>query len=167
MGLVNAKDLLSLAIDDVELLDAIELARPLGHVSESARIDEVLREMRRRRVHLALVHDSHEVVVGLLTMEDILEELVGEIEDEFDRGGAGSPREVSAASADRRSRRSARAEVRIASARDPAITLRDTPSGGCQRSLEQHLRRDVAEDRPRARLDGGTGQAGDRARSRG
>ncbi len=91
VGLVNAKDLLTLAIDDVELLMPSMLARPLGHVSESARIDEVLREMRRRRVHLALVHDSNEVVVGLLTMEDILEELVGEIEDEFDRGGAGSP----------------------------------------------------------------------------
>lgn len=88
---MNAKDLLTLAIDDVELPMPSMLARPLGHVSDSARIDEALREMRRRRVHFALVHDSNEVVVGLLTMEDILEELVGEIEDEFDRGEAGSP----------------------------------------------------------------------------
>ncbi len=40
--------------------------------------------MRERRVHLALVHDLDDRVIGLLTMEDILEKLVGEIEDEFD-----------------------------------------------------------------------------------
>lgn len=40
--------------------------------------------MREERVHLALVHDEHGTVIGLLTMEDILEELVGEIEDEYD-----------------------------------------------------------------------------------
>ena len=44
----------------------------------------MLRQMRRRRLHLGLVEDERGTVVGLLTMEDILEELVGEIEDEFD-----------------------------------------------------------------------------------
>ena len=68
---------LTLAQAEAEVEPAVQQAVRPG--------DEVLREMRRRRVHLALVHDSNEVVVGLLTMEDILEELVGEIEDEFDR----------------------------------------------------------------------------------
>ena len=64
--------------------DLTRLARPLARVAESTRLDEVLREMRRDRRHLALVLDEHGTVVGLITLEDILEELVGEIEDEFD-----------------------------------------------------------------------------------
>src|SRR5215218_1129237 len=88
VGTVNAKDLLPLAFDDPEGLEVSGLIRPLGHVSATARVDEVLRRMRERRVHLALVHDEHGTVIGLLTMEDILEELVGEIEDEFDRDEA-------------------------------------------------------------------------------
>jgi CBS domain containing-hemolysin-like protein len=84
VGVVNAKDLLPLIFDEADGINVSGLARPLAHISESARVDEVLREMRERRVHLALVHDEHGTVIGLLTMEDILEELVGEIEDEFD-----------------------------------------------------------------------------------
>jgi CBS domain containing-hemolysin-like protein len=84
VGTINAKDLLPLVFDDARSLTVSELTRPIGHVSDSARVDEVLREMREQRLHLALVHDEHGTVVGLVTMEDILEELVGEIEDEFD-----------------------------------------------------------------------------------
>jgi CBS domain containing-hemolysin-like protein len=83
-GALNAKDLLPLLFSDERELDLAGLTRPIGHVPESARVDEVLREMREQRVHLSLVHDEHGTVIGLLTMEDILEELVGEIEDEFD-----------------------------------------------------------------------------------
>jgi CBS domain containing-hemolysin-like protein len=83
-GAINAKDLLPLIFDDAETLDIRDHVRPIGHVSESARVDEVLRNMREKRVHLALVHDEHGTVIGLLTMEDILEQLVGHIEDEFD-----------------------------------------------------------------------------------
>jgi CBS domain containing-hemolysin-like protein len=84
VGTINAKDLLPLIFDDAPTLAISELTRPIGHVSDSARVDEVLREMREERVHLALVHDEHGTVIGLVTMEDILEELVGEIDDEFD-----------------------------------------------------------------------------------
>jgi CBS domain containing-hemolysin-like protein len=84
LGAINAKDLLPLIFEDAQRLELSRLTRSLAHVSESARVDEVLREMREGRVHLALVHDEHGTVIGLLTMEDILEELVGEIEDEFD-----------------------------------------------------------------------------------
>ncbi|MGH2945771.1 MAG: hemolysin family protein [Solirubrobacteraceae bacterium] len=83
VGFVNAKDLLRIAFGREEG-DAASLARPLARVAESTRLDEVLREMRRDRRHLALVLDEHGTVVGLVTLEDILEELVGEIEDEFD-----------------------------------------------------------------------------------
>jgi magnesium and cobalt exporter, CNNM family len=84
VGTINVKDLLPLVLDNVGQVDLERLVRPLAHVSESERVDEVLREMRRQRMHVALVHDEHGTVIGLVTMEDILEELVGEIEDEFD-----------------------------------------------------------------------------------
>jgi CBS domain containing-hemolysin-like protein len=83
VGFINAKDLLRIAFGQPEV-DVRSLARPLARVAESTRLDEVLREMRRDRRHLALVLDEHGTVVGLITLEDILEELVGEIEDEFD-----------------------------------------------------------------------------------
>jgi len=81
-SVINAKDLLPVVLGDGGAREVVR--RPLAHVAESARVDEVLRKMRAERVHVGLVHDEHGTVVGLLTMEDILEELVGEIEDEFD-----------------------------------------------------------------------------------
>jgi CBS domain containing-hemolysin-like protein len=83
VGFINAKDLLPVAFGEGPE-DLTRLARPIARVAESERLDEVLREMRRDRRHLALVLDEHTTVVGLITLEDILEELVGEIEDEFD-----------------------------------------------------------------------------------
>jgi len=85
LGAVNAKDLLPLLVKGTDTFNLRSIVRPMAHVSESSRVDRVLREMRERRLHLGLVHDEHGTVVGLLTMEDILEELVGEIEDEFDQ----------------------------------------------------------------------------------
>jgi CBS domain containing-hemolysin-like protein len=85
IGVINAKDLLRIAFGAADD-DVRALARPLARVAESTRLDEVLREMRRDRRHLSLVLDEHGTVVGLITLEDILEELVGEIEDEFDAG---------------------------------------------------------------------------------
>ena len=83
LGVVNAKDVLRsvLAGDDPPL---VELARPLERVSESMRIDELLTQLRAERRHVALVVDEHGTTVGLVSLEDVLEELVGEIEDEFD-----------------------------------------------------------------------------------
>jgi magnesium and cobalt exporter, CNNM family len=84
IGVINAKDLLPVGLDPDREIDLREIARPIAHVSESSQVDRVLRDMRRERRHIALVHDEHGTVVGLVTLEDILEELVGEIEDEFD-----------------------------------------------------------------------------------
>jgi CBS domain containing-hemolysin-like protein len=84
VGSVNAKDFLPLLFEEQVGFELSSVLRPIARVSDSVRVDEVLREMRERRVHLALVHDEHGTVIGLLTLEDILEELVGEIEDEFD-----------------------------------------------------------------------------------
>jgi len=84
VGFIHVKDLLRIAFGQADP-DVRSLVRPLARVAESTRVDEVLREMRRDRRHLALVLDEHSTVVGLITLEDILEELVGEIEDEFDQ----------------------------------------------------------------------------------
>jgi CBS domain containing-hemolysin-like protein len=82
LGVINAKDLLPAALG--RPIDLRARARPLPRVAEGTRVDEVLRDMRRQRRHLALVVDEHGTVLGLLTLEDVLEELVGEIDDEFD-----------------------------------------------------------------------------------
>lgn len=83
LGFVHVKDLLRIAFGREEP-EVGPLVRPLARVAEATRLDEVLREMRKERRHLALVLDEHGTVVGLITLEDVLEELVGEIEDEFD-----------------------------------------------------------------------------------
>ena len=83
LGMIHAKDLLpACAKGDTRPLS--ELRRPLERVSESALIAEVLPELRRDHRHVALVADEHGTTTGLVTLEDMLEELVGEIEDEFD-----------------------------------------------------------------------------------
>lgn len=84
IGVINAKDLLPVALGHT--VDLRTRARPLPRVAEEARIDAVLRDMRGHQRHLALVLDEDGKVTGLLTLEDIIEELVGEIEDEFDSG---------------------------------------------------------------------------------
>jgi CBS domain containing-hemolysin-like protein len=83
IGVVHSKDLLRAVLLD-EDVPLTELVRPLSRVAESTRVDEALREMRRDRRHIALVLDEHGTVTGLVTLEDLIEELVGEIEDEFD-----------------------------------------------------------------------------------
>jgi len=84
VGVVNAKDLLPAAVGRAAPAHLTELARPLARVHEATRVEELLRVLRQERRHIALVVDEHGTVVGLLTLEDVLEELVGEIEDEFD-----------------------------------------------------------------------------------
>jgi CBS domain containing-hemolysin-like protein len=82
-GLVHVKDLLATRLDGRQL-KLRELARPIPRVPESILVDELLRELRRDHQHVALVVDEHGTVVGLVSLEDLLEEIVGEIEDEFD-----------------------------------------------------------------------------------
>jgi CBS domain containing-hemolysin-like protein len=87
VGLLHVKDVLAAALnrDDRELR---AFARPLPRISDATLVDEVLRELRRERQHMALVVDEHGTAVGIVTLEDVLEEIVGGVEDEFDRPGA-------------------------------------------------------------------------------
>jgi CBS domain containing-hemolysin-like protein len=87
-GFVHAKDLLSVEDDRRDQPVDPALIRPLLVVPESAKIRPLLSEMQRSGRHLALIIDEHGGTAGLLTLEDIAEELVGEIRDEYDEGEA-------------------------------------------------------------------------------
>jgi putative hemolysin len=84
-GIVYAKDLLRFVNDDVTGVNLADLMRPAQFVPESKRIDDLLHDLQRARVHLAIVVDEYGGTAGLVTIEDIIEEIVGEIQDEYDR----------------------------------------------------------------------------------
>ncbi len=89
LGILLAKDLLKL--QRAPELNLRTLLRPAVFVPESKGLNELLRDFRTNRNHLALVIDEFGNTAGLLTIEDVLEEIVGEIEDEFDeRDASGS-----------------------------------------------------------------------------
>ena len=83
-GILLAKDLIPLLLKGIENLNLQELLRPASIIPESKRLSVLLREFRERRYHMAIVVDEYGSVAGLVTIEDILEEIVGEIEDETD-----------------------------------------------------------------------------------
>ncbi|MDY0006154.1 MAG: transporter associated domain-containing protein [Spongiibacteraceae bacterium] len=83
-GVLLAKDLLPLLLKDSGPLDLKTLLRPATVVPESKRVTVLLREFRENRNHMAIVIDEYGGVAGLITIEDILEEIVGDIEDEYD-----------------------------------------------------------------------------------
>jgi len=82
IGILMAKDLLKL--QRAPGLNLRTLLRPAVFVPESKRLNELLRDFRSNRNHLAIVIDEFGNTAGLITIEDVLEEIVGEIEDEFD-----------------------------------------------------------------------------------
>ena len=86
-GFILAKDLLARAVQfpDFELEGLI---RPPFYVPESKMVSDLLRDMQRSHIHMAMVVDEYGGLGGIVTTEDLLEELVGEIEDEHDAGGA-------------------------------------------------------------------------------
>jgi len=85
IGIVYVKDLFLEEKERVEKVDLTKLARRTYFVPENKKIDELLKEMRKEKVHLAIVVDEYGGTAGLVTLEDILEEIVGEIEDEYDK----------------------------------------------------------------------------------
>lgn len=82
-GILYAKDLLTHAFEKGEI-DLRKIARRPYFIPENIKLDLLLREFKRKRLHIAIVVDEYGGTSGLVTMEDILEEIVGEIEDEYD-----------------------------------------------------------------------------------
>jgi CBS domain containing-hemolysin-like protein len=85
VGVVHAKDVLLLDPADRASTTAGELARPVPVTHDGHLVEDLLVEMRTGRQHLAVVVDEHGVVGGIVTLEDVLEELIGDFEDESDR----------------------------------------------------------------------------------
>jgi len=84
LGMLLAKDLLPLVLKSDRGISIKDLMRPIVKVPESKRLNVLLREFRQNRHHMAVVIDEYGGVAGLVTIEDVLEEIVGEIEDETD-----------------------------------------------------------------------------------
>lgn len=85
LGVVHIKDLFAMRHKARTGADLFPVARKLVYVAESARLEKVLHVFQDRRLHMAIVVDEYGGCLGLITLENILEELVGQIQDEFDQ----------------------------------------------------------------------------------
>ncbi len=83
IGIIYSKDLIS-AAEHREIILLQDIIRPAFFVTETVHIGDLLRQMQKKRIHLGIVSNEHGGIEGLVTLEDILEEMVGEIEDEYD-----------------------------------------------------------------------------------
>ena len=83
IGIINMKDLLGLSFNR-ELVVLQDIVYPATFVPASRKVTELLREFQKGHTHLAIVTDDENKVAGIVTLEDLLEEIVGEIEDEYD-----------------------------------------------------------------------------------
>lgn len=84
IGLLYAKDLLKCFRDQRTGVPIRELLRPVYFVPASKKIDALFRELQKQRIHMAIIVDEYGGTAGLVTIEDLLEEIVGEIQDEYD-----------------------------------------------------------------------------------
>lgn len=88
LGVIYLRDVARLSYErplDADSTTVADIARPALFVPESKNADEMLKQMQRESNHLAMVVDEYGGIAGLVTMEDLIEELVGEISDEYDR----------------------------------------------------------------------------------
>ena len=83
-GILYAKDLLRYLRDGRMDAPIGKTLRPAYFIPESKKVDELLQELQLRKVHMAVVVDEYGGTAGLVTIEDLLEEIVGEIQDEYD-----------------------------------------------------------------------------------
>ena len=84
MGIIHAKDLLKYVTGKHHKFDLQSILRPAEFVPESKHLDILLKEFRIKHNHMVIVIDEYGGIAGLVTIEDVLEQIVGEIEDEFD-----------------------------------------------------------------------------------
>ena len=91
LGFLHVKDLAFASMEEQQSFDVTKYVKPPFYVYEHMKIQAVFDHMNRKKVHLALVKDENGLVVGMLTLEDIMEEIFGEIQDEHDDEDDGIP----------------------------------------------------------------------------
>ena len=116
VGIVFAKDVLKALHQGKHDMPLADIVREAHYVPESKKVADLLKEMQREKFHMALVTDEYGSVTGLVSLEDLLEELVGEITDEYDREEPSSSRSATVRTGeredvDRRRERAARARA--------------------------------------------------------
>jgi putative hemolysin len=84
VGVLYVKDLLKVDVDDCDRIRLSTLVRQAYYTPESKNAGDLLRELQHRRIHIAIVVDEYGGTAGLVTMEDLIEEIVGDIRDEYD-----------------------------------------------------------------------------------
>ncbi|MGM0500995.1 MAG: hemolysin family protein [Bacillota bacterium] len=84
VGIVYAKDLLPLLKEDKDEMTIQKIMRPAYYVPESKKIDNLFSELKKEKIHMAIILDEYGGTAGLVTIEDLLEEIVGDIQDEYD-----------------------------------------------------------------------------------
>ena len=83
VGVLHARDVLEILADATDRRDVKDIIRPTHFIPESKLLDDLLQEMQEKHIQMAIVVDEYGGTEGLVTVEDLLEEIVGEIEDEF------------------------------------------------------------------------------------
>ncbi len=84
IGILHAKDLLKNQINTADEFDLNDYIRPASFIPESKRLNVLLNDFKASRNHIAIIIDEHSNVSGLVTLEDLIEEIIGEIDDEHD-----------------------------------------------------------------------------------
>ncbi len=84
IGILHAKDLLRYQADNIETFDLFDICRQVTFIPESRPLDSLLSEFRSNKNHMAIVVDEYGEISGFVTIEDIIEQIIGDIEDEFD-----------------------------------------------------------------------------------
>ena len=84
IGVVHVRHLYGARVHGTDATDIATFARPVPIVPETKKLDELMADFRRTKTHMAIVVDEYGSTVGIATLEDLLEEIVGEINDEFD-----------------------------------------------------------------------------------
>lgn len=83
IGMIHLKDIFELKAKN-EIKPVKDVMRPILYVSESVKVNQLLREFKEQYMHIAIVLDEHGGMIGMVTLEDLLEEIVGEIRDEYE-----------------------------------------------------------------------------------